>query len=524
MGTVRNILFIMTDQQRADYLGAELPALRTPVLDALARDGVRFSRAYCNSPICGSSRMCFYTGRYMSTHGATWNRFPLSVSEWTIGDHLAAAGQRVGLVGKTHMAPDRQGMQRLGLAADDARAGFLAECGFEPWERDDGLWPDGVVPADLPYNRWLNAHGFDGENPWHTWANSAAGPDGEILSGWYLRNVHLPARIPEAFSETAYMTDRAIAFVDDAGATPWCLHLSYIKPHWPYMAPAPYHAMYGPEDVPAVIRGSAERDDPHPVHAAFMQHEDSRTFARDGVRDRVVPPYMGLVSQIDTHLGRLFDHLKKTGAWDNTLIVFTSDHGDYLGDHWLGEKELFHEPSLRIPMIIRDPDPAADAQRGSVRSEFVESVDLLATFRDALGLPGEDGQRLEGRSVLPLLRGPSPADWRDAVFAETDFAPRGARLSLGLAPNEARGIMVRTDRWKFIHWHGFRPQLFDMQEDPQEFHDRGVDPSLARVRDAMRDRLVDHLLLRRTRDTISDTDIEARTDTSARAGFLIGRW
>ena len=524
MGDIRHILFIMTDQQRWDYLGAAgHPTLKTPVLDALAADGMLFRHAYCNAPVCGSSRMCFYTGRTVASHGVGWNTIPLPVGTMTLGDHLRRLGVRTALVGKTHMVHDQEGMERLGLDPDSARAILIKECGFEPFERDDGLWPDPVLPQDLAYNRWLNALGYPGGNPWHDFANAAEGPNGEILSGWHLRNSPLPARVREEHSETAYMTDRAIDFIDQAGDDRWCLHLSYIKPHWPYMAPAPYHAMYSVADIPPVVRDAAELEDPHPVYAAFLRHGDSRTFAQDGVREAVIPAYMGLISQIDAHLGRLFHHLRAKGLWEHTLIVFTSDHGDYLGDHWLGEKELFHDASVRIPLIVRDPRAEADGSRGAVCDRMVESIDLVPTFVEAFG--GRDpGQWLEGRSLLPLLEGTPPADWRDGAVVETDYALRGARLTLEVEPAAARGLMIRTHAWKYVHWHGFRPQLFDLATDPGEIHDLGASPRHAPIRRELKDKLFDYLVTRRARVTLSDRQMAARTDTSAKRGYKIGVW
>ena len=141
---------------------------------------------------------------------------------------------------------------------------------------------------------------------------------------------------------------------------------------------------------------------------------------------------------------------------DDTMIVFTSDHGDYLGDHWLGEKELFHEASARIPMIVYDPDTAAEITRGTVDDRLVEAIDLVPTFVDVLG--GEvQPHRMEGRSLKPLLRG-GLVNWRDAVFSEGDYAWRHARHYLDLSPEEARSFMVRTADWKYIYYENFRPE------------------------------------------------------------------
>ena len=523
---VNNILFVMADQLRADYLSCYgHPRLGTPNIDALAARGVRFSRAYVQAPVCGPSRMSFYTGRYMSSHGSTYNGVPLRVGEMTIGDHLRPLGFRVALVGKTHMAADMAGFKRLGIRPDSIEGVFAAECGFEPVERDDGLWPDGAVPPDLRYNEYLRAHGYSGNNPWHDYANAASGPDGERKSGWLMRYAREPARVKEEDSETAYMTDRAMEFIARAGTQRWCLHLSYIKPHWPYIAPAPYHDLYDADDVIPPNRSEEEKRDPHPVYAAYMRHEESVNFARDEVRTTVIPTYMGLIKQIDDHLGRLWRFLHERGLFERTMIVVTSDHGDYLGDHWLGEKELFHEESARIPLIVYDPDSAADRTRGSVDHRLIEAIDLAPTFIETAGgtVPGHV---LEGRSLLPALRN-QPGDHRparDAVFSECDFSFRAARRELGVSPSEARAYMVRTERWKYVFYEAFRPQLFDLVEDPNERCDLGADPRFESVCREHEERLFAWARHRRSRVTLSDAEIDKRTNTHKERGVLFGVW
>ncbi len=522
MGRVRNFLFIMCDQLRADYLSCSgHPTLETPHIDGLARRGVLFDRAYCQAPVCGPSRMSFYTGRYMSSHGATWNGVPLDVGEWTLGDYLRPLGVRTALVGKTHMAADQAGMARLGIDPESAQGILVGQCGFEPYLRFDGLYPRSG--PNQPYNDYLRAQGYEGDNPWHDFANSAAGPDGEVLSGWHMRHGRLPARVKEEHSETAFTTDRAMDFIGQAGDDAWCLHLSYIKPHWPYMAPAPYHQSYGANEIMAVCRHPQERVNPHPVYYGFTLSEEGETFSQPGTRETVIPAYMGLIKQIDDHVGRLMTFLGEHGRLDDTMIIFTSDHGDYLGDHWLGEKELFHEQSVRIPMIVVDPDEAADGRRGTVDRRLVEAIDLVPTMVEAAG--GNVAlERLEGRSLLALTRGDLTGEWRDAVFSEADYSFRRVRLDLGLAANEARAFMIRTDAWKYIHYEGFRPQLFDLQNDPDEFHDLGDDPHYAEMRAELHERLFTWLRARRTRKTIADDVVDARAGTAKQRGFLIGVW
>lgn len=520
-----NILFIMVDQLRADYLACNgHPTIKTPNIDKLALSGINFSRAYCQAPVCGPSRMSFYTGRYAVSHGATYNNVPLKVNELTMGDYLRPQGYRVALVGKTHMSPDVEGMTRLGINPESSRGVLIKECGFEPYERDDGLHPDQSVNPDLRYNQYLRDNGFEGDNPWHEWANSAEGPNGEILSGWYMRNAHLPARVKEEHSETAYTTDRAIDFITEAQGQPWCLHLSYIKPHWPYIAPSPYHNMYTKDDLLPVNASKEELKNTHPVVDAFMQHEESVNFSRGDVRENVIPAYMGLISQLDTHIGRLVAFLKKIGEYDNTIIVLTSDHGDYLGDHWLGEKELFHDASVKIPLIIADPRAWANESRGSVQDVLVEGIDLLPTFLDLAH--GEPAPHIyEGRSLMQFIcNKEEKKPWRKYAFSEADYAWRHARNTLQLAPDESRAFMVTSNRWKYINYENFKPQLFDLFEDPQELNDLGEDPTLKHIRQEMENELCRWFRKRKRRTTVSNEFVDSRTGKAKEKGYLFGVW
>jgi len=524
MPAAKNVLWIMADQLRWDYLSCYgHPYLDTPHLDALAAKGVRFDAAFVQSPFCGPSRMSYYTGRYCRSHGATWNGFPLRVGEPTLGDHLRPLGVRTALVGKTHMIPDTRGMEWLGIDPRSPIGVLVSQCGFEPFERDDGLHPDGPYDPDPPYDNYLRQHGFLGRNPWEEWANSAEGDDGDILSGWLLRYGNLPARVPDEHSETPYMTQRAMDFMDTAGNQPWLCHLSYIKPHWPYIVPAPYHKMYGPEHILPPVRSQAERQTDHPVYAAYQKTRVCRAFSRDEVRERVIPAYMGLIKQLDDQLGKLFAYMEKRGLFENTMIVMSSDHGDHLGDHWMGEKDLFFEQSVRVPLIIYDPRHDADGTRGTVTAELVEGIDLAPTFLEFFG--GEPKPHiLEGRSLSPLLhrKGP-PEKWRDYVISEYDYATRRARVSLGIDQAEARLVMVRDKRWKYVHCEGFRPMLFDLQTDPQELCDLGADPTYVAERARLADAIFTWARRHHNRITLTPVRIDQMSGREP-PGILIGYW
>ena len=521
-----NILFIMCDQLRADYLScAGHPHLQTPNIDRLAAMGVRFERAYVQSPVCGPSRMCTYTGRYATTHGAAVNYAPLPLSERTLGDYMQQLGVRTAVCGKTHIIPNRAELERLAISQESDLYQHLSEGGFEPYFRDDGVHPDPNPDRFAAYNDYLRQQGYEGHNPWHEHAHGVQ-EGADFRSGWFMENSDKAAAIPQELSETAVTTSQAINFIEEAtdADQQWCLHLSYIKPHWPFMASAPYNDMFEAADVLPANREPAELDNPHPVVAAFMRHQDSDVYRDNQAREQVVATYMGLVKQVDDEIGRLLAYLEDNNLLDNTFIVFTSDHGDYLGDHWLGEKELFHEASVRVPLIVVDPAPAANATRGTADHRLVEAIDLVPTFIDALGgsIPDE---RLEGRSLLPLLRGEA-AVWRTYTISEIDYSFRKAREWLNLPISECRATMLRTGRWKYIFYENFPPQLFDLDNDPHELIDLGADPAHELVRADLERQLFRWFRCRKTRTTLTDTQIEAMFGglSQVKRGVYVGYW
>ncbi len=521
----KNILFIMCDQLRFDYLGCTgHPTIKTPNIDALAKRGVTFSNTYCQSPICGPSRMCAYTGRYVSSHGSTSNFTPLRIGEKNIGHHLNPLGMRTVLVGKTHVVPDREGLERLGIDPDGEAALYHAQGGFEVYERDDGIHPDIMVKPNVPYNQYLKSQGYDeDDNPWHWAANSVETETGEVRSGFFNDRVDLPARVTDEQSETPYMTRRAMEFLEqDDGETPWLLHLSYIKPHWPYVAPAPYHAMYSAKDVVPAVRADSELEDPNPLAKLFMDRVAGETFSQDKARDTIIPAYMGLITQIDDQIGVLFDFMEQRGLLDDTMIVFTSDHGDYLGDHWMGDKDYFHAPAVQIPLIIADPDRRAEKTRGTVDDSLVELIDLLPTFVDFCG--GEPPQNiLDGRSLMPLLRGENP-DWRSFAVSEYDYSCQVFRTETGRMPLDCRTYMVASKAWKYIYAPGYPPVLYDLQNDPQELIDLGRSDAHEAARQEMHGLLAQWALQYRQRETWTEAHNLKMTGQEERFGVLIGYW
>ncbi|MGV6811207.1 MAG: sulfatase-like hydrolase/transferase [Brevirhabdus sp.] len=521
-----NVLWIMADQLRFDYLSCYgHPHLKTPHIDALAARGVRFTRTYVQSPVCGPSRMSAYTGRYVRSHGSTWNGLPLRVGEPTLGDHLREAGARAVLVGKTHMIADAEGMAWLGIDPESEIGVRVSECGFEPFEREDGLHPDSVRQNWSAYDDYLVAHGFKSDNPWEDFANSGQDADGELMSAWLLKNSRLPANVPEEHSETAYMTDRAMAFMEEAqqDSRPWMCHLSYIKPHWPYIVPAPYHDMYGAEHIVDPIRSDAERRGDHPLLNAYRESRICSCFARDEVREHVIPAYMGLIKQLDDNLGRLFAWMDEKGLADDTIIVFTSDHGDYMGDHWMGDKDFYHEVAVKVPLIIADPRPQADATRGTVSEDLVEMIDLAPTFMAALGCEPKR-HIIEGRDLTPILHGEGGFS-RRYVISEHDYSSFEMAEALGVPQEDAHTVMIFDGRWKYIRCEGFRPVLFDLDRDPDEVNDLGASdaPEHEEVRARMAAALLDWTRRHHTRITATPERI-ATQGNATEVGILIGFW
>jgi arylsulfatase A-like enzyme len=281
--------------------------------------------------------------------------------------------------------------------------------------------------------------------------------------------------------------------------------------------------MYGEKDVLPVVRSEGERKNPHPVLGAFQSTTVADAFHRDDVRNKVIPAYMGLIRQCDDQIGRLLAYLKESGRMHDTMIVVASDHGDYLGDHWMGDKDYFHDCAVKVPLIVYDPSPESDVTRGTACDELVEAIDLAATFVETAGGKLPD-HIIEGRSLLPFLHGQKPETWRDFAISENDYSVMPMAADLGLAPRECRLFMVADKHWKLIHSEGpgHSPVLFDMLNDPQELNDLGTDPAHAEIIDMMYERLGRWARRMSQRTTRSEDDLENMRGRSRRRGVILG--
>jgi arylsulfatase A-like enzyme len=486
MAERRNVLLIVVDQWRADFvpaLGASF--LRTPHLDRLCRQGVTFANHVTTAVPCGPARASLLTGLYLMNHRAVQNTVPLDARHSNLAKELRRIGYDPALIGYTTTTPDPRTTGPRDprfLTLGDLMDGFRNVGAFEP--HMDG------------YFGWVAQQGFalppKREDIWL--------PEGlDAVPGATDR----PARIPAALSDTSFFTERALSYLKGRNGRPFFLHLGYYRPHPPFVAPAPYHAMYAPADMPKPVRAADWREEAaqHKLLDFYLRaigrgsffHGAEGPAATLGEAEiaQMRATYCGLISEIDDALGRVFAYLDETGQWDDTLIVFTSDHGEQLGDHHLLGKIGFHDESFRIPLVIVDPrNPDA---AGRIERAFSESVDVMPTILDWLG--AEPPRAADGRSLVPLLDGAHPPSWRDHLFYEYDFRDvfySRPETSLGLAADDCALCVVQDERWKYVHFTALPPLLFDLAADPQQFRNLADDPAHAPVVRDMAQRALSH--------------------------------
>jgi arylsulfatase A-like enzyme len=464
MAAPLNLLFIIADQFRADSLSAVgHPQVRTPNLDALAAEGTLFTHCYNQTAPCGPSRMCIYTGRYLCSTRAVDNMTPLRDAEENYGQWLRRAGRDPGLMGYNDYAVDPAILppddpRRTSLRYDNVLPGF-ERVYYHEYDSDDYF----AHLRQQGYPESLLSH-----QAIHTPQLPPQGPGPNLPQ-------HYPAQYQQRDSECHYLTDRALDYLKNRPAEPgWVLSLNYIKPHPPNICCPPYHDLYDPDATPAATRRADELDPVHP----YM-----RLMAPGHLRDELHlrqfrACYYGMINEVDDNLGRVFDYLRQSGQWDNTLIVFTSDHGEYLGDHYMTGKGHFHDPSLRIPCIVRDPNPDADPWRGRQTDTLVESIDLAPTILEALG--EQVPSHVQGRSLLPLLRGGEYQN-KDAVFHEFDYRTLALRADPDADPDNHLLWVVRDRQFKYVHFadESIPPLLFDLNADPGELDNLAADPAHA---------------------------------------------
>lgn len=430
-----NVLLITLDQFRGDCLScAGHPVVRTPNLDALAAGGVRFSRHYSQSSPCAPGRASLYTGTYQMNHRVVANGTPLD----SRFDNVALAARRAGrspvLFGYTDQSID----PRVSTGPEDPRLSTY-----------EGVLPGFDCILDLsgthaPWLEWLSERGVTVKGALHA------------LSTEHER--------PADLSVSRFMTDRLIEWMDtqDGG---WFAHASYIRPHPPYSAAGEWSTAYPGDAVGDPIPPVA---DPERFHALMLQLEGTRAPADEEGMRRMRAQYFGMVSEVDHQLGRLWDAMRASGRWDDTVVIVTADHAELLGDHGLREKVGYWETSQHIPCIIRDPlRPAA---HGSVVGVFTENVDIMPTLCEVMGI--DVPLQCDGLPLTPFLEGAEPPWWRNAAHWEYDW--RFALIQLGAEfawpwtrSLEKQALCVhRTDDTAYVQFGDGRHLCFDLAADP----------------------------------------------------------
>lgn len=469
-GSIKNVLFIIADQWRGDTLGAlGHPCVQTPNLDALAADGVLFKNHFTQGSPCGPARASILTGMYMFNHRQVGNGTPLDARLTNLA--LEVCRERfaeAALFGYTDTPHDPRRYTPQDAAMDPAawvcpgftvKEPFLAAQNYANWKA--ALRARGYQVPEQRREIYLPA------------ADYLPPPNGE-------RNFP-PSRFRAEDSDTAFLADAVLAYLQERGEAPFFIHFCCLRPHPPLVAPAPYHEMYDPADVPPPVRpGSiAEARAQHPLLAASLDQQELREyFHRDVAAEeagelderRMRATYYGNCSEVDANIGRMIAQMKASGAYDETLIVFCSDHGEQFGDNWLYGRRGYFDGHFHVPCIIHDPRPEADAARGNLVEAFTEAVDLMPTILEALGL--DLPEQCDGASLLPFLHGSTPQGWREAAHWEFDFREyphRAMEKALGLSSGQCVLGTIRDARYKYVHFAALPPLFFDMEADPHEF-------------------------------------------------------
>jgi arylsulfatase A-like enzyme len=458
----KNILFILADQWRGDSLSAVgHPVVRTPTLDALAKDGVLFGQHYTQASPCGPSRASILTGMYLQNHRSTRNGTPLDARFTNLALELRKAGYDPGLIGYTDTSADPRGR----APEDPALRTYEGVMpGFTPVLP---LLEDGV--AWLAHLRRLGydvpARGRDA-----AMRQVAGYPDADRRGPTYA-----PAVYRAEHSDTAFATDAALDYIAARRNEPWCLHLVYLRPHPPFVAPEPYNKLYDPDAVPPFRRAATIEDESaqHPYLRWLLTRGGKAATMPEAHLCQLRATYYGLIREVDDQIARVIAYLKQTGQYDDTLIVFSCDHAEMLGDHWLLGKDGYFDQAYHIPLIIRAPGGIT----GRVVDAFTEAIDLMPTILDLAGRPIPT--QCDGASLVPWLRGDTPERWRTEVHWEFDFRDvvRGVpERDLGIRLDACCLNVIRDRQYKYVHFAALPPLLFDIASDPDERHDLSGDP------------------------------------------------
>lgn len=511
-----NFILFITDQHRADHLGCYGNAIvKTPNIDGLAARGARFERFYVATPICMPNRATLMTGRMPSLHGARQNGIPLPLSATTFVDVMRAAGYHTVLVGKCHLQSINGNAPVVGMPETDperlppppslreADKTILEHGRYDQelpstWEREPDFEPTlpyygfeqvelAIGHGDKPvghYDRWLKARCAD--------ADSLRGRANQLPGNDYVAPQAWRTRIPEELYPTSFVSERTVDYLEryarSERSRPFFLQCSFPDPHHPFTPPGRYWDMYDPRAIPLPPSFSrAERLIPPHVQKLYEERaanksnrDGQRTFAVDEreVREATALTY-GMITMIDNAVGRILDTLAALDLDTQTVVVFTSDHGDFMGDHGLLLKGALHYRGLiRVPFVWVDPQAAKSKV---VNSGLCGTLDIAETILDRAGLAGPNG--MQGESLLPATAG-------DATGYDTLLVEEHQRRGYMGLQNNFRARTLITDSYRLTLYEGASwGELYDLIDDPQETHNLWGEAQARSVRSDLTERL-----------------------------------
>ncbi|MFP8879253.1 MAG: sulfatase-like hydrolase/transferase [Myxococcota bacterium] len=498
-----NVLLIITDQQRADHVGfGGNDIVRTPNLDALAARGTIFDRCYVANPVCMPNRSTILTGRVPSAHGCIFNDRSLAWSANTFVRSLRTAGYRTALIGKSHI--------QHGLSSDQVHDAKLGAALGDPYPEGWDTWEDPdryqAGPIDVPEDfygfdhvefaighgdviaghhlHWALERGADRNLLGRVW-----GPDNpakQRYDGWW--QVYQPL-VPESLYSTTFVTEQSVSWLEDQRGTdePWFLQCSFPDPHHPFTPPGDWWDAHDPAAMPIPDSFDDPLEDA-PRHLRLIQNlkpgrNPVQMFGptREQVQHARAAEY-GMIEMIDDGVGKVLAALERSGTADDTIVIFTSDHGDMFGDHGLMLKGWMHyQATLRVPLVIALPH-ATPSRSQSMAS----SLDLAQTVLDLCGLDPYDG--MQGASLRMLLEDPSEAV-RDHVYIEDDN-PNFRRMKV--LPAKARTLI--TEAGRITRYASGETEVFDLKADPDEMKNLAGKPEGRDRRAHLTERLADALI------------------------------
>lgn len=481
----RNVLFIITDQMRADCLfGALADHVDLPHMRALMQDATSFTRHFSVTNPCGPSRASLLTGQYAMNHRSVRNGTPLRHDTPSVATEMRKAGYLPMLFGYTDTSQDPRAFD----ANDPALRSYEFHMpGFQEMV-------EMRMEMSFPWRSHLKSRGYQFDDYFDVFKPVA--PDGGTPA------LNDPAFYKAEDSDTAFLTDRFLAtmpaYADQEQG--WFAHLTYLRPHPPLVAPAPYNKMYDPAALPLPTRldtGEAE-EALHPFFAPARANSTVAGFVEgfpdlqptDEVVQTLRAIYLGLASEVDHHIGRVVQFLKDSGQYDNTLLVITADHGEMLGDRHSWGKMSVYDAAYHTPLIVRMPGGAQGVQV----SAPTESIDIVPTILDWVGQPAHDA--MNGRSLMPFLRGEAPGDWREYSFSELDFAdPLGPTVwqrQMGTGLDDSCLGILRDDRFTLVEFAADLPPLLFDGEGQGELENVANHPDHAEVLTRMTREMLRH--------------------------------